>query len=508
MSDVTPPALQLREITKRYPGVTALNSVSLEVATGEIHALVGENGAGKSTLMKTCSGAVIPDHGTIVVHGRTFRSMTPRQSEENGIAVIYQEFNLVGELSIAENIFLGRPKRKGVFIDMPAMVREAERLFRLFDLPVDPTRPVKDLTVGYQQIVEIAKAIACDARILIMDEPTAPLTGEEVEHLFRIVDALKASGVTIIYISHRMDEIFQLSDRITVLRDGTKIRTVATKDTDVNELVKLMVGRSLSETFPPRLRPPADATRDVILEVDKLTGNGVEDLSFQLHSGEILGLAGLIGAGRTELAELLFGYRPIESGSIVLRGKPFLPPSPRRAIDAGIALVPEDRKNLGLLLDLDIRDNITIAILRRISRFFVRNRAVETETAEAYRKSISIKATGLTQRVKNLSGGNQQKVVIAKWLASNADLIIFDEPTRGIDVGAKYEIYKLINALAEKGKGIIMISSEMEEVIGMSDRIVILSEGRITGTVDRDRFDRETILGLASGAGAEYQNHG
>lgn len=506
MPNVTPPALELREITKTYPGVTALNNVSLEVATGEIHALVGENGAGKSTLIKTCSGAVIPDHGTIRVHGRSFRSMTPRRSEESGIAVIYQEFNLVGELSIAENIFLGRPRRRGVFIDMPAMVSEAERLFRLFDLPVDPTRPVKELTVGYQQIVEIAKAIARDARILIMDEPTAPLTDDEVAHLFRVVDTLKTSGVTIVYISHRMDEIFQLSDRVTVLRDGNKIQTVATDNTDVSELVKLMVGRSLSETFPPRPRHPADTTGDVILEVNKLTGNGVEDISFQLHSGEILGLAGLIGAGRTELAALLFGYRPIESGSIVLRGEPFLPLSPRHAIDAGIALVPEDRKNLGLLLDFDVRDNITIAILKRISRFLVRNRTAEMETAEAYRHSISIKATGLGQRVKDLSGGNQQKVVIAKWLASNADLIIFDEPTRGIDVGAKYEIYQLMNALVERGKGIIMISSELEEVIGMSDRIVILSEGRITGTVDRDRFDRETILGLASGAGVEHQH--
>lgn len=489
------PCLQLNEITKIYPGVVALDKVSFEVMPGEIHALVGENGAGKSTLIKTCSGAVIPSQGEIVVNGKEFSSMTPKLSEENGIAVIYQEFNLVGELSVAENIFLGRAIRKGLVIDMSAMVEEAEKIFKQFEIDIDPTGLVKNLTVGYQQIVEIAKAISLKAKILIMDEPTAPLTKGETEHLFNMVDKLKSSGVTIIYISHRMDEIFRLSDRITVLRDGNKITTLKTKDTNWDELVKLMVGRELKETFPERNALIKD---EVLLELNGLTGNGVKDISFKVRKGEVLGFAGLIGAGRTELAELIFGYKPIEKGEIIFKGKNFVPNSPRYAIDNGIALLPEDRKKLGALLDFDIKGNISSAILPRISKFSVVNKKNEIEKANYYKKSIRIKAPDLFEKMKNLSGGNQQKVIIAKWLASEPELLIFDEPTRGIDVGAKYEIYKLMNALVEQGQTILMISSEMEEVIGMSDRIIVLSEGRITGELEKSEFSQEKILNLAS----------
>ena len=495
MPETITPCLQLNDITKMYPGVIALDQVSLEVLPGEIHALVGENGAGKSTLIKTCSGAETPNKGVIRVNGKEFSSMTPKLSEENGISVIYQEFNLVGELSVAENIFLGRALRKGLVIDMPSMVARARKIFDQFEIKIDPLGLVKNLTVGYQQIVEIAKAISLNAKILIMDEPTAPLTKGETEHLFQIVDRLKAAGVTIVYISHRMDEIFRLSDRITVLRDGRKVATLNTADTNLEELVRLMVGRDLTETFPERT---SCISKEVIMEVDKLTGNGVKDISFKVRRGEILGFAGLVGAGRTELAELLFGYRPIESGSITFRGEEFKPQSPRNAIDNGIALLPEDRKKLGALLDFDIKENISSAILPRISRFTVVNRKIEREKAEFYKKSIMIKTPDLFQKIRNLSGGNQQKVIVAKWLASEPNLLIFDEPTRGIDVGAKYEIYKLMNSLVEQGQTILMISSEMEEVIGMSDRIIVLSEGSKTGELVRNEFSQEKILSLAS----------
>ncbi len=495
MPETITPCLQLNEITKIYPGVVALDNVSFEVLPGEIHALVGENGAGKSTLIKTCSGAEIPSQGEIVVNGKEFSSMTPKISEENGIAVIYQEFNLVGELSVAENIFLGRALRKGIVINMPAMIAESERIFKQFEIDIDPTGLVKNLTVGYQQIVEIAKAISLKARILIMDEPTAPLTKGETEHLFSMVEKLKKSGVTIIYISHRMDEIFRLADRITVLRDGKKIATLNKKDTNLDGLVKLMVGRELTETFPERKNYIKE---EVLLEVEGLSGNGVKDISFKVRKGEVLGFAGLVGAGRTEVAELLFGYKPIEKGEIRFKGKKFLPVSPRHAIDNGIALLPEDRKKLGALLDFDIKGNISSAILPRISRLSVVNKRIESEKAEYYKKSIRIKAPDLFEKMKNLSGGNQQKVIIAKWLASEPELIIFDEPTRGIDVGAKYEIYKLMNALVEQGHTILMISSEMEEVMGMSDRIIVLSEGRKTGELEKSEFSQEKILNLAS----------
>ncbi len=495
MSDTITPCLQLNDISKVYPGVIALDRVSFEVMPGEIHALVGENGAGKSTLIKTCSGAEIPNQGEIIVNGNEFSSMTPKLSEENGIAVIYQEFNLVGELSVAENIFLGRAIRKGMVIDMPAMAKEADKIFKQLEINIDPMGLVKDLTVGYQQIVEIAKAMSLKAKILIMDEPTAPLTKGETEHLFVMIDKLKKSGVTIIYISHRMDEIFRLSDRITVLRDGKKISTIKTKETNLDELVKLMVGRDLTETFPERKPCVSD---EVLLDVQGLTGNGVRNISFKARKGEILGFAGLVGAGRTETAELLFGAKPIEKGKILFKGEEFVPLSPRHAIDNGIALLPEDRKKLGALLDFDIKGNISISILQRISNLFVVNRKIESEKAEYYRKSIRIKTPDLFEKVKNLSGGNQQKVIIAKWLASEPDLIIFDEPTRGIDVGAKYEIYKLMNALVEEGHTILMISSEMEEVLGMSDRIIVLSEGVKTGELDKAEFSQEKILSLAS----------
>lgn len=487
--------LQLKNVKKTYPGVVALNDVSLEVKKGEIHALVGENGAGKSTLIKTCSGAVIPDSGEIIISGKSFHSMNPRLSAENGIAIIYQEFNLVGDLSVAENIFLGRAIRKGIVVDKKAMVRESEAVFQKLHISIDPNELVRNLTVGYQQMVEIAKAIQQDVRILIMDEPSAPLTAVEAESLFKIVDTLKESGVSIIYISHRLDEIFRLSDRITVLRDGHYIKTVNTKETNVDELISMMVGRTLNEKFPPRKNCIQDET---ILQVKNLFGNGDQDISFSMRKGEILGLGGLIGAGRTELAQMIFGVVPKISGQIVFKGKEISPQNPRNAIEMGIALVPEDRKQEGVLLGMSINQNINMPIYKRISRFSVIDREKEHSVADTYVKELGIKTPSIDQLSKNLSGGNQQKVVLAKWLAANSELIIFDEPTRGIDIGAKYEIYKLMNDLVEKGKTILLISSEMEELMGMSDRILVLAEGKITGELTRESFSQETIMNYAS----------
>lgn len=486
--------LELNGIVKKYPGVTALNGVSLKVRPGEIHALIGENGAGKSTL-KTCSGAVVPTEGEIVVNGKRFKAMTPKLAAENRIAIIYQEFNNVGELSVAENIFLGRAIRNGIVIDRKRMEEESRKVFEQLNIKIDPRAMVKELTVGYQQMVEIAKAIQQNANILIMDEPSAPLTKAEVESMMKIVEKLKADGVSIIYISHRLDEIFRLSDRITVLRDGEYVTTLITKDSCVDELVALMVGRELTETYPKRKNCIQD---EIVMEFQDVTGNGDKDISFSVRKGEILGVGGLVGAGRTELAQMMFGAARVKKGKILFKGREIRPKSPREAIGLGIALVPEDRKQQGALLEMDIKTNINMPIFKRISKGTVVNRREEERIAEKYRSDLRIKTPTVKQLVKNLSGGNQQKVILGKWMAANSEFIIFDEPTRGIDIGAKYEIYKLMNEMVESGKTIFLISSEMEELMGMSDRIIVLSEGRITGELGKSEFKQETIMAFAS----------
>ena len=487
--------LQLQNIKKEYPGVVALKDVSLEVKKGEILALIGENGAGKSTLIKTCSGAVIPTSGKIIINGKEFTSMTPQLAAENGIAIIYQEFNNVKGLSAAENLFLGNPIRKGVLVDKKAMEKEAEKAFAQLNIKINPKTLVGDLTVGYQQMVEIAKAIKQDAKVLIMDEPSAPLTSAEVESMFKVCELLKSKGVSIVYISHRLEEIFRLSDRIVVLRDGEYIKTLATKESNIDELIRLMVGRDLKESYPPR----KDCIKDeVLLELQDVTGNGDENIDLKLRKGEILGLGGLVGAGRTELAQVIFGYVKKTSGNIIFKGKEINPKTPREAIDMGIALVPEDRKRHGALLGISIKNNINMPIYKRISRASVISSRAELETAKKYKEELLIKTPTLNQLVKNLSGGNQQKVILGKWLAANSELIIFDEPTRGIDVGAKFEIYKLMNNLVEQGKTILLISSEMEELMGMSDRIIVLAEGRIRGELQKEEFDQDSIMKLAS----------
>ena len=488
--------LELKHITKLYPGVVALNDVSLEVRRGEILALVGENGAGKSTLIKTCSGAITPTQGEIVINGKSFTGMTPQTSEQNGIGVIYQEFNLVGDLSVAENIFLGRAIRKGMVIDLKAMERESKKILDSLNIKINPKTLVKTLSVGYQQMVEIAKAVSQNAKLLIMDEPSAPLTSAEVEAMFAIVDKLKAGGVSIIYISHRLDEIFRLADRITILRDGQYVTTLNTDETNKDELVKYMVGRQLTEVYPKR--DEICVKDEVIFEAVNVSGNGDKNISFKIHRGEVLGLGGLVGAGRTEYAQLMIGMRPKTAGKFIFKGKEISPKTPKDAIELGIGLVPEDRKKEGALLGMSIRCNINMPIYQRISKGTVINEKKEEEIAQTYRKEISIKTPTLDQLVKNLSGGNQQKVILAKWLAADSELLIFDEPTRGIDVGAKQEIYTLINHLVEQGKTVLMISSEMEELMGMSDRILILAEGNMTGELNKSEFNQERIMQLAS----------
>jgi ribose transport system ATP-binding protein len=487
--------LSLKDITKKYPGVLALDRVSLDFLEGEVHALLGENGAGKSTLIKAVAGAIDLDGGVIHVNGQDHPKMTPHLSRSLGIEVIYQEFNLIPTMSVAENIFLGDRTGKSPLVDFRTMKSKAREIFKLFNVNIDPDVFVQDLSPAQQQIVEIAKAVSKNVKILIMDEPSAPLSVSEVEHMFEIIRHLKQKGVTVIYISHRLEEVFRISDRVTVMRDGRYVATRLTKDTNRKELISLMVGRELKESYPSRSNPPGE----IALEVKNLSGNGDRDISFAVRKGEILGISGLVGAGRTELAMLLFGAAPIEGGEMWVEGKPVQIQSPQDAIQRGIGLLTEDRKGKGLFLEMGVGWNISFPIIRRLSKYGVVDTRTETEIAEKYKQRINIKTPSLLQRVINLSGGNQQKVVLAKSLAAESDILIFDEPTRGIDVGAKQEIYNLMCELANSGIAILMISSDMEELLGMSDRIIVLSEGRLAGEVKREQFSQDYILDLASG---------
>lgn len=485
--------LSLANISKAYPGVLALDDFSVAFMPGEVHALLGENGAGKSTLIKVISGAIASDAGTIEIDGIRHTRMAPLQAKKLGIEVIYQEFNLVESLSVAHNVFLG--ETRGRFVDNADIEKRARAVFADFGVEMDVSRKVAGLSPAKMQLVEIAKAICRNARILIMDEPSAPLSASEVDLMFAIVNRLKAQGVTIIYISHRMEELFRIADRVTVMRDGQFIQTLVTSETTSDELVSLMVGRELKAFYPLRTTQPGD----VALETRGLTGNGDSGISIKARKGEVLGIAGLVGAGRTELANVIFGAARRDSGEILVDGKVRNIRSPLDAIRNGIGLIPEDRKLLGCILEFDVAFNVTMAILPLLSSFGVIDKKKRMQYAVDYRNRLNIKTPNLEQRVRNLSGGNQQKVVLAKTLATNSDILIFDEPTRGIDVGAKQEIYKLINELASQGKAIIMISSDMEELVGMSDRIYVLHEGRCAGELARTEFDQRTIIKMASG---------
>ena len=485
--------LSLSHITKLYPGVVALNDFSVDFMPGEVHALLGENGAGKSTLIKVISGAIAPEKGEIVFKGKKYSKMTPAISRGEGIEVIYQEFNLVDTLSVAENICLG--EKYGRFVNFKKMEEKASEIFKKFKINIDPKTTVESLSTAHKQIVEISKAISKKCDLLIMDEPSAPLTVNEVDAMFDIVRSLKAQGITIIYISHRMDEIFTIADRVTVMRDGGYVKTLNVKDTDRNELISLMVGRELSGTYPV----PEKSFQEELFRVEGISGNGDKDISFSLKKGEILGFAGLVGAGRTELARIIYGADMAEEGKIYLEGKEITINSTFDAIRNGIGLIPEDRKQQGCFLEQSIEWNIAFNNIRNMSSKsgFVNNRQVK-EVSEKYCDILRIKTPSMEQFVKNLSGGNQQKVVIAKTLAAKSKVIIFDEPTRGIDVGAKHEIYELMCSLADEGIGIIMISSDMEELLGMSQRILVMAEGRISGELEKEKFSQETVLKYAS----------
>ena len=486
--------LEIKNVTKRYPGVIALNQVSFSVKEGEIHSLVGENGAGKSTLIKTITGAIVPDEGEIIYQGKKYTELTPILSSEIGIEAIYQEFNLAPELTVEENIYMGTKVNKGLFIDRKKLTSKTMEILNSLNADIRPNTRIKDLTVAYMQLVEISKALAKNVKLLIMDEPTAPLTENEVEILFQLVRNLKEKGVSIIYISHRMDEIFELSDSITIMRDGEVIKTVAATEITKNQLIYDMVGRELTETYPKRTAECGET----ILEIKNLCGLSNKETSFCIHAGEIVGLAGLVGAGRTEIARLIIGADKKISGDVYIKGKKVEIRSPKDAIEKGIAYVSEDRKNQGVLLKLSIRWNITLPILKRLSRFMFIDRREENSCVEKYKNMLRIKTPSVNQLVGNLSGGNQQKVAVAKWLASESKILILDEPTRGIDVGAKQEIYELINHLTEEGLGILMISSEMEEIMGMSDRMLVMAEGEIVGELSKQEFSQDKIMRYAS----------
>ena len=491
-------ALEMSNIDKTYPGVKALQGVSLQVNAGEVHALVGENGAGKSTLMKILAGAQKRDSGDISLYGKKVQIDTPQQAMDLGISIIYQEFNLVPYLNAAENIFLGREPQAGLpgFINFARMYKEAQEVIDSLGVALDVRTPVNRLSIAQQQMVEIAKATSRKSKIIVMDEPSATLTDHELKSLFSLIRKLKQEGVSIIYISHRMEEIFDICDRVTIMRDGRWIATEDIKNLDRPQIIHLMVGRELTQMIP---KDPA-TIGEPALTVKNVNRKGVlHDISLTVHKGEVLGIAGLVGSGRTELARVIFGADPLDSGTIELFGKAELIRSPQEAIRHGIGLVTEDRKAQGLVLGMAVRENITLANLPAVSVMQFIQSSKEREVSEKLVTSLTVKTPSIEQAVKNLSGGNQQKVVLAKWLFTNSKILIFDEPTRGIDVGAKTEIYQLMNALAKEGTAIIMISSELPEVLGMSDRILVMHEGRLAGELSREEATQEKIMTLATG---------
>ena len=486
--------LETKELRKTYPGVIALDNFSCKFEKGEVHALIGENGAGKSTLIKCIAGAISPDSGSIVIDGDAYLGLDAFVAKEKGIEVIYQEFNLVPSLSAAENVFLNEKTSKFIVNDKERN-RRAKEIFHSIGVDIDPAQAILGMSPANMQIVEIAKAISRNVKILIMDEPTAPLTLREVQMLFRVIKDLREKGVTIIYISHRLEELFEIADRVTVMRDGLLVTTKDIAEVTRQELIRLMTGRELSGVFPKRNA----IIGEEVLRAEGLCGFGVEGVNFTLHKGEVLGFAGLVGAGRTEIMNVLFGAFPKTCGTTYVRGKAVDIKSPNIAVRHKIGLIPEDRKNQGIFLFQSIKWNITIGIIKQLSKFSFVKVQKEKMITDEYLERFSIKTPSSEQLVLNLSGGNQQKVVLAKTIAAKSDIIIFDEPTRGIDVGAKWEIYKLINELVESGKSIVMVSSEMPELLGMCDNIVVLYEHRQTGCVSRDEFSQEYILHLASG---------
>ena len=496
MSDAAP-LLELRGISKRFPGVLALNGVGLEIRAGEVHALLGENGAGKSTLNKSIAGVYQPDTGEMRVDGRPVSVRRPHDAQALGISTIFQEFTLAPDMTVAENIFLGREPlriRALSIVDRRALVRQTRALLDSLDLQIDPLAVVQDLGVAQQQMVEIAKALSLDAKLIIMDEPTATLTAHEIERLFQAIARLKQRGVAVVYVSHRLDEVKAVCDRATILRDGAYVATVPVATTTIDEMIRLMVGRDLNEKFPKVQIEP----REEVLRVERLTRKGVlHGISFSVRRGEIVGVAGLVGSKRTETARAIFGVDPLDSGQIFLHGKPLRVRTPADAIAHGIALIPEDRKRQGIFATLSVWENVVLGALWQFLRRGLLDRRREKERAAEFVSSLRVATPDLDKRVIELSGGNQQKVVIAKWLNTNAEVFLFDEPTRGIDVGGKIEVYRLMGDLLSRGAAIVMISSELPEILGLSDRILVMREGRICGEFTRAEASEEKILNCA-----------
>ncbi len=489
--------LTMKGIDKSFPGVHALDHVDLEVRKGEVLALMGENGAGKSTLMKVLTGIYKKDSGTITYEGKEVEFANTREAQDNGIVIVHQELNMLGHLTVAQNIFIGREFKKGIRIDDKKMNEEAKKLFDRMHIDIDPRETMNHLTVGKQQMCEIAKAISHDAKVIIFDEPSAALTETEIQEMFKIINDLKAKGIGIIYISHRMDEIARITDRVTVMRDGEYVGTVNTKETTKDEIIAMMVGRTIYED--PKAVSAVPEGAPVVLEVEHLnSGSHVKDVSFVLHKGEILGFSGLMGAGRTEVARLLFGADKKDSGTIKINGKEVDIKNPQDAIREGIGYLSEDRKRYGCIVDMTIANNTVMTNLDKYIKGGLIDDGEIVKVSDEFVKQLRTKTPSSKQLVRNLSGGNQQKVVIAKWLEQNSDILIFDEPTRGIDVGATSEIYSLMNELVAQGKSIIMISSELTEILRMSDRIVVMCEGRKTGELDISQATQERILALAT----------
>ncbi|MGA8264468.1 MAG: sugar ABC transporter ATP-binding protein [Ignavibacteriaceae bacterium] len=488
----------MENISKHYPGVLALDDVSFELGKGEVHCLLGENGAGKSTLMKILSGALKKDAGKIFIGDKEVDYNTPSEAQKLGIGIIYQDFKLIPELTAADNIFLGSEilKSSFSFLDKRKMNELAQKALKELGEEIRTDIPVNKLSVAQRQMIEIVKSTRRNIRILAMDEPTASLTTSEIENLFKVIRKLKSEGVGIIYISHRLEEIFEIGDRVTVMRDGKIITTSEIKDTNIKELIRQMVGRELADEFPKH----SVKIGEDILNLEDINRGKLKNINLKLRKGEILGLAGLVGAGRSEVARVIFGADKIEKGRIIFDGREQKFRSPKDAINAGIALLTEDRNLYGLFMERSIRENISISNLSPLMKGMFIDKAAEEKAVGNYFDQLQIKAPTQGTKVENLSGGNRQKVVLARWLHTHSKIIIFDEPTAGIDVGVKFEIYSLINKLVEQGMGVIVISSELPELIGISDRIVIMCEGRITGELMKEEFSQEKILKLATQA--------
>ena len=490
--------LTMKGIDKSFPGVHALDHVDLEVRKGEVHALMGENGAGKSTLMKVLTGIYHKDAGTITYEGKEVEFTNPREAQDAGIVIVHQELNMMGHLTVAQNIFIGREYMNGKLIDDKKMNEEAKKLFDQLGINIDPKETMSRLTVGKQQMCEIAKAISHDAKVIIFDEPSAALTEAEIEELFKIIRDLRDKQMGIVYISHRMDEIKVITDRVTVMRDGGYVGTLITKDSTKDDIINMMVGRVIYED--PKTESQVAPDAPVVLKVEHLNaGRMVKDVSFELHKGEILGFSGLMGAGRTETARALFGADPKDSGDIYVNGQKVDIKTPQDAVKCGIGYLSEDRKRFGIVVDKTVAENSTMATMENFMKGIFIDKKKEKDVAQEYVEALKTKTPSVDQLVVNLSGGNQQKVVIAKWLVRNCDILIFDEPTRGIDVGAKSEIYHLMNELVAEGKSIIMISSEMAELLGMSDRVCVMCNGRLTGEItEKEEMSQANVMQFAT----------